>query len=223
MGLFGKDSSRDPKDQVREWSRKLRQEMRVLERQIYGIQREEVKVVKQIKDAAKKGDKDVCRILAKEVVRSRKATTKIYTSKAQINSVIMNINNQVSVVRLSGCLQKSAEVMKSMQNLVRVADIAQTMRELSKEMMKAGIIEEMLEDTLDSTNEENLEEESEEEVEKILNEIVKDDLVRAPKLPKGEIERPSTSRQATAREEKLEELPEESMEQMQERLKALRS
>jgi len=48
----------------------------------------------------------------------------------------MDMNNQLSVVRLSGCLQKSAEVMKSMQSLVKVSEIAATMRELSREMMK---------------------------------------------------------------------------------------
>ena len=43
MGLFGQDKSKDPKEQVREWQRKLRQEMRSLDRQIAGIQREELK------------------------------------------------------------------------------------------------------------------------------------------------------------------------------------
>jgi charged multivesicular body protein 3 len=40
--------------------------------------------------------------------------------------------------------------MQSMQQLVKVPEVAAAMRELSKEMMKAGIIEEMMEDTLDN-------------------------------------------------------------------------
>lgn len=39
--------------------------------------------------------------------------------------------------------------MQSMQRLVRVPEIAATMRELSKEMSRAGIIEEMMEDTME--------------------------------------------------------------------------
>ncbi len=54
MGLFGKEPKADPKEQVREWSRKLRHEQRSLDRQINGIQREENKAKRQIKDAAKK-------------------------------------------------------------------------------------------------------------------------------------------------------------------------
>ena len=49
---------------------------------------------KSIKDAAKKGQMDVCKILAKELVQSRKAVSKMYTSKAQMNSVIMSMQQQ---------------------------------------------------------------------------------------------------------------------------------
>ena len=59
-----------------------------------GIQREEAKVKKSIKDAAKKGQLDVAKILAKELVQSRKATSKLYTSKAQMNSVMMSMQQQ---------------------------------------------------------------------------------------------------------------------------------
>jgi len=40
---------------------------------------------------------------------------------------------------MSGSLQKSAEVMKSMQDLVKVSDVAATMRDMSREMMKVNI------------------------------------------------------------------------------------
>jgi charged multivesicular body protein 3 len=71
MGIFGQ-TKKDPKDQVRELQRKMRTELTGIQRQINAIEREEEKVKRQIKDAAKKGDKDVCRILAKSIVQSRK-------------------------------------------------------------------------------------------------------------------------------------------------------
>jgi len=37
---------------------------------------------------------------------------------------------------VAGALQKSTEVMKAMQSLVKIPEIQATMRELSKEMMK---------------------------------------------------------------------------------------
>ena len=60
-----------------------------------GIQTEEAKVKKSIKDAAKKGQTDVAKILAKEVIQSRKAVSKMYASKAQMNSVVMSMQQQL--------------------------------------------------------------------------------------------------------------------------------
>lgn len=59
------------------------------------IQREEEKAKASVRDAAKRGQKDVLPILAKEIVRSRKAVNKIYASKAQLNSVEMSMKNQL--------------------------------------------------------------------------------------------------------------------------------
>lgn len=52
-------------------------------------------MAKTLKEAAKKGDKDVCLILAKQIVQSRKAVNRIHTSKAQINSIMMGMKHQV--------------------------------------------------------------------------------------------------------------------------------
>ena len=90
MGLFGKSKQADPKEQVNEWCKKLRKEGNQLERQVNAIRREEAKVTKSLKEAAKKGNKDVCLILAKEVVNSRKAINKIYAAKANLKTRNLN-------------------------------------------------------------------------------------------------------------------------------------
>ncbi|GFX61876.1 charged multivesicular body protein 3 [Trichonephila clavipes] len=216
MGLFGKNE-KPPKDQVREWTAKLRKEGYQLDRQIRAIQREEDKVKKTLKEAAKKGDTDVAKILAKEIVRSRNAIRRIHTSKAQINSVMMSMNHQLACIRVAGALEKSTEVMKSMQQLMKVPEIAKTMQEMSKEMMKAGIIEEMMEDSFDNLDDDELEEEAQEEVDKVLWELTAGQLGTAPaavseSLPETEVEG------ATATTSKTEDFAD-----MQERLETLRS
>jgi division protein CdvB (Snf7/Vps24/ESCRT-III family) len=62
---------------------------------ILAIQREEDKVKRSLKEAAKMGDKGVCTILAKEVIRARKAISKINTSKAHLNSIQLQMKNQL--------------------------------------------------------------------------------------------------------------------------------
>lgn len=216
MGLFGKSQPEDPKAQVNEWCHKIRKEGYQLDRQIRSIQREEEKVKKSLKEAAKKGDKAVCNILAKEVLRARKAVNKIYTSKTSLNSIQMQMKNQLATLRVCGSLQKSTEVMEAMQRLIRTPEVAATMRELSKEMMKAGIIEEMLEETMDTIEDpEEMEEEAQEEIDKVLWEITQGTLGKAPAAV---METPGTSTVS----EPVEEDPEE-LQEMQNRLEALRS
>ncbi|XP_024097679.1 charged multivesicular body protein 3 isoform X4 [Pongo abelii] len=208
--------------QVNEWSLKIRKEMRVVDRQIRDIQREEEKVKRSVKDAAKKGQKDVCVVLAKEMIRSRKAVSKLYASKAHMNSVLMGMKNQLAVLRVAGSLQKSTEVMKAMQSLVKIPEIQATMRELSKEMMKAGIIEEMLEDTFESMDDqEEMEEEAEMEIDRILFEITAGALGKAPSKVTDALPEPEPSGAMAASEDEEEE--EEALEAMQSRLATLRS
>nr|CAG4651364.1 EOG090X0EF4 [Simocephalus serrulatus]SVE94524.1 EOG090X0EF4 [Simocephalus serrulatus] len=216
MGLFGKSPEPNPKDKVNEWCSKLRKESSQLDRQIRGIQREEEKVKRSLKEAAKKGDKDVCMILAKEVLRARKAISKIYTSKAHINSISMQMKNQLATLRIAGSLQRSTEVMKAMQQLIKIPEVAATMRDLSKEMMKAGIIEEMLEDTLEGLEDtEELEEAAQQEVDKVLWEITAGQLGKAPAAVTDSLPVPEATGAMAEDEEDLEE--------MQSRLQALKS
>ncbi|KAF5292584.1 hypothetical protein FQA39_LY13917 [Lamprigera yunnana] len=215
MGLFGKTPERNPKELVNEWSHKLRKENSQLDRQIRAIQREEEKVKRSLKEAAKKKDRETCTILAKEIIRARKAIGKIYTSKAHLNSVQLQMKNQLATLRIAGALSKSTEVMQAMQRLVRVPEVANTMQELSKEMMKAGIIEEMLEETMDTMEEDSqeMEEAAQSEVDKVLWELTEGTLGEAPAPPVSET-KPAVE---------VEEENEEELEDMQSRLAALKS
>lgn len=48
------------------------------------------------------------------------AVSKLHASKAQINSVVMCMQQQLATMRMAGSLQHSTEVMKNMQQLVKV-------------------------------------------------------------------------------------------------------
>ena len=52
-------------------------------------------------------------------VRSRKAKEKMLTGKVMLSSVQMQIQMQVSTIKVAGCMQKSSEIMKSMNRCVR--------------------------------------------------------------------------------------------------------
>ena len=50
----------------------------------------------------------------------------------------MQMKAQAAQLRIAGSLSKSTEVMKSMQQLVKLPEIQQTMMEMSKEMCKVS-------------------------------------------------------------------------------------
>ena len=90
----------------------------------------------------------------------------------------------IATLRVAGSLSKSTEVMQAMQALVKLPEIAATMRDMSREMTRAGIIEEMMEETMESLEDvEELEEEAQKEVDKVLWEVTQGKLGEAPATP----------------------------------------
>lgn len=82
-------------ERVREVQRRLRQEQRGLDREIRQIDQAIVKVKGDIKRLARKGDVKNATVLAKEVVRSKKHRTRLITSKAQLNSISLQLQQQL--------------------------------------------------------------------------------------------------------------------------------
>lgn len=223
MGLFGKSKQGDPKEKVQEWCKKIRKEGYNLDRQINSIKREENKAIRSLKESAKRGDRESSTLLAREILNSRKAVNKLHTAKANLNSVQLQLKNQLATLKVSGALGQSAEVMKSMSALVKVPETQKAMMELSREMMKAGVIEEMLEDTMEGfTEEDDMEDAAQAEVDRIILEITTGKLTEAPSAVKDTLPDPADDEDEEIREEAAAE-GEEELEEMKNRLEALRS
>ena len=157
------------------------------------------------------------RTFAKELIRIRKQNSRLATSKAQLQSVQMQVNEAFSVRKIEGSIKASTGIMKDVNSLVRLPELTGTMRELSQELMKAGIIEEMVGDSLlDDDLLEGEDEEAETEVDKVLGEILQG------KLPKAKVDEKAVSEEPAVEEEDAEE-QEATLEQMRGRLEALKS
>lgn len=223
MGLFGKTPQKTPRDQCREWTGKLRKQGFLLDREVRKIEREELKIQNDLKDAAKKNKREVVAVLAKELVRSKKAKNRLHAAKSQINSISMIIQEQMSTVQMASSLQRSTEVMKNMQNLISVQTIASTMQDLSREMMKTGIISEMLDDAVeDAIDDEPIEDEIQAEIDKVLSEVGVETGAKLAQVPST---RPAGEKQqepaTSSNHEQAED--EEDLQKMQKRLEQLKS
>jgi charged multivesicular body protein 3 len=161
------------------------------------------------------------RIFARELVRTRRTTQRLVTSKAQLNSVAMQVNEAFAVRKIEGSIRSGVGIMKDVNALVRLPQLTQTMRELGEELVKAGIIEEMVGDSLPDQAEEE-DEEAEDEVDKVLGEILKDKMEKVAATPVT----PTPTMPEPVQEPVAEENEEDSeamLSQMRQRLEILKS
>ncbi|KAI1846564.1 hypothetical protein JX265_010683 [Neoarthrinium moseri] len=219
-----------PPTQLRKCNALIRGNIRKLDRDINAVKQVEIKTKNLIIAADKRAQRGTnnqsrqqaareARDFAKELIRARKASNRLVTSKAQLNSVQMQVNEAFAVRKIEGSIRASVGIMKNVNSLIRLPELAGTMRDLSVELMKAGVIEEMVDETLpqeDMFEDEELEADG--EVDKVLGEILKGRMEKTGTLPSA----PIAQEPAPAVEEE-EEDNEAMMDQMRNRLEALRS
>ena len=60
------------------------------------------------------------------------------TSQAQLNSLMMQLQHQVALVKVTGSLERSTEIMKTVNGMVKLPEVGRSMQDLAKEMTKVG-------------------------------------------------------------------------------------
>lgn len=166
---------------------------------------------------AKQAEQEI-RTFARELIRTRKQRDRLVTSKAQLNSVSMQVSEAFAVRKIEGSIRSSVGIMKDVNSLVRLPELTGTMRELSQELVKAGIIEEMVGDSLPDELEEE-DDEVESEVDKVLGEILQDKMSKVGATPTT----PTPVQQQPVAEDQEDEDAEAMLDQMRGRLEALKS
>jgi charged multivesicular body protein 3 len=213
--------------QMRKCNTLIRSNIRKLDRDIASVKQVEAKTRNLIVQAdrraqrepahAKQAQREV-REFARELIRTRKTSGRLLTSKAQLNSVQMQVSEAFAMRKIEGSIKSSVGIMRDVNQLVRLPELAVTMRDLSVELTKAGIIEEMVDDMMPETDLLEDEAEAETEVDKVLGEILKDRMA-TEKLPSA----PLPQEPVAAEPEEEEEDTEAMMDQMRNRLQALKS
>jgi charged multivesicular body protein 3 len=214
--------------QMRKCNTLIRQNTRQLDRDIAQLKALDSKTRQLIVSASRRAQKSPSqatqataetKTFARELLRIRKQNQRLTTSRAQLQSVQMQVNEAFSVRKIQGSLQKSTSIMKDVNTLVRLPELSGTMHRLSTELVRAGIIEEVVDDAL--PNDELLDDELEEadaEVDKVLQEVLQGKL---SKVEGVKAEQP-VEQEAESAEEEFED-QEATLEQMRGRLEALKS
>ncbi|OBA23288.1 Snf7-domain-containing protein [Metschnikowia bicuspidata var. bicuspidata NRRL YB-4993] len=211
----------DPKDQMRKINLLLRKNKRELDRSLGQLQPLKKKTEGLIKKAAKSGDAKTAKIYARELINVNNQYKKLHLSKTRLELITMAVNEQWQMKKLTQSMQALTGVMKDVNSLIHVGAITNTMQELSKELMKAGIINEMVDDMVDLDVDDELEEESQEEVNKIIQGLTEDKFSKIEsEVPSSELPVQETSSVSDPVEQEQEE-DENLLNEMQQRLRAL--
>lgn len=213
---------------MRKCNQIIRANTRQLDRDIMQLRNLETKTRQYIVNASRRGQRNPSqakqaqnesKTFARELVRIRKQSARLTTSRAQLQSVQMQVNEAFSMRKIQGSLKKSTGIMKDVNTLVRLPELSATMHQLSTELVRAGIIEEIVDDAIPSNEllEDEIEDEADAEVDKVLQEILQGKLSQVEDVkPEKPIEEPP------AVEEQFED-QEAALAQMRGRLEALKS
>lgn len=219
--------------QIRKCNSLIRSNVRKLDRDIAAAKALETKTKNLIVAADRRAQRDPSRrrqadkevrAFARELIAQRRAAARLVTSKAQLNSVQMQVNEAFALRKIEGSIRASVGIMRNVNALVRLPALAETMQELGIELTKAGIIEEMASDMMPETDlGEGEDEEAEGEVDKVLGEVLKDRMDKTGAVPNVAPPANEQQQQQAPISQEEEEDTEAMMDQMRDRLEALRS
>ena len=153
-------------EQVKAWRKQIKGEIRQVERDIAKLQKTERETVAEIQKYARAGQRDTSKALAKELISLRRAIARLYDTRGHMNSLQLQLTEQLSRHKMTQTLVASTRAMHAINATISLPQ----MRQLAKEMFRAGFLEEAIADVLDESPE--IEEQADEEVNRVFDEIL---------------------------------------------------
>ncbi|CAK9289774.1 unnamed protein product [Gordionus sp. m RMFG-2023] len=168
--LFGKKTS--PEDMLRKNQRALNRAMRDLERERTKMEQQEKRVILDIKKMAKDGQLDAVKVMARDLVRTRRYIKKFILMRANIQAVSLKIQSMRSQNAMSEAMKGVTKAMQSMNKQLKLPQIQRIMNEFEKQTEIMDMKEEMMSDAIDDAmGADEDEEESNAVVSQILDEL----------------------------------------------------
>ncbi|KAJ7764495.1 vacuolar sorting protein DID4 [Mycena maculata] len=166
--LFGRTVT--PAERLRQHQRSLAKAQRELDRERAKLEASEKKLIADIKKSAKDGQLNACKVMAKDLVRTRRYVQKFYQMRTQLQAVGLRIQTLRSNQQMADAMRGATRAMASMNRGLNLPGIQRIMTEFEKESATMDMKEEMMTDAVDDVMDE--EEDEEEEGDKILKEVL---------------------------------------------------
>lgn len=167
--LFGRTVT--PAERLRQHQRALAKAQRELDRERAKLEQQEKKLVGDIKRSAKAGQLNACKVMAKDLVRTRRYVQKFYQMRTQLQAVGLRIQTLRSNQQMAEAMRGATRAMGAMNRGMNLPQIQRIMHEFEKESATMDMKEEMMSDAVDDVMDDALEDE-EEESDKILRQVL---------------------------------------------------
>ncbi|XP_059759846.1 charged multivesicular body protein 2a isoform X1 [Balaenoptera ricei] len=168
--LFGRRKT--PEELLRQNQRALNRAMRELDRERQKLETQEKKIIADIKKMAKQGQMDAVRIMARDLVRTRRYVRKFVLMRANIQAVSLKIQTLKSNNSMAQAMKGVTKAMGTMNRQLKLPQIQKIMMEFERQAEIMDMKEEMMNDAIDDAmGDEDDEEESDAVVAQVLDEL----------------------------------------------------
>jgi charged multivesicular body protein 2A len=125
--LFG--HKKTPQELLRQNQRALNKAMRDLDKERASMENQEKKIIADIKKMAKQGQMDAVKIMAKDLVRTRRYVKKFMLMRANIQAVSLKIQTLKSNDAMAQAMKGVTKAMMAMNKQMKLPQIQAIMRE----------------------------------------------------------------------------------------------
>mmetsp|Transcript_46606 Transcript_46606/g.64786 ORF Transcript_46606/g.64786 Transcript_46606/m.64786 type:complete len:215 (-) Transcript_46606:12-656(-) len=162
-----------PEEMMREYKRSLDRTIRELDRERTKLQQQEKKTIAEMRKMAKQNQMDAVKIMAKDLVRTRRYITKFYKMRAEMQAVGLRLQTMKSTQTMTNAMKGCTKTMMKMNSKMNLPAMRKIMMEFEKQNEIMGMKQELIEDTIDEVmdDEGDEEEETEEMISQVLDEI----------------------------------------------------
>ncbi|KAE8230381.1 hypothetical protein CF326_g4627 [Tilletia indica] len=145
--LFGR--AKTPAERLREHQRSLQKAVRELDRERTKLEQQDKKLIMDIKKAAKDGQMPACKVMARDLVRTRRHVQKFMQMRTQLQAVSLRIQTLRSNQQMAEAMRGATRAMGMMNRSMNLPAIQRIMRDFERETATMDMKEEMMGDAVD--------------------------------------------------------------------------
>ena len=174
------------KEVLRKNKREIQKAVRELDKERGNLEKQEQKLIADIRKFAKDGHMGPVKIMAKDLVRTRTYITKFIELRSHLSAVGLKLQTVKSQQAMAEAMGSVTKAMIKMNKAVNIPTIQKIMTNFAKENERAELTQEIMGDLLDDAMEqEGDEEEQDKIVSQVLDEIGIDFGDAVPEAPEG--------------------------------------